>query len=238
MKTSHCFMLVACLAALALVPSAAEACMSSCECQVECPGLIYCGPCDDIPWEFCGVESVQVQKHKTFVEFLAADEVRLTLEGYSTTHLDPLNECLTAVPQLESVENLTEVVNHDGRTKLPFEEVTFVPSKEAGIVAGVLAYEHGEAGDNAPWFGFESRITGVVADGVPNSFTLDLKLKPGVSPTAFLRELRGEGTFVTGATGEHPHLFFRAFRNTDIFVEYPIPFAPKRHRVDDLPFDF
>lgn len=225
------------LAVLCMVPSA-EACMTSgCECTVISECGTYCGPCPP-PFIVCNV--LETTTTQTLVEFIAHDKVRLTLEGYTTTQLSPLNECLTAVPQMDSVKGLTAVVNYDGRNQLPFEEVSFVPSEDAGIEAGLMAYEHGHADTNEPWLGFESRIVGEVADGVPNHFTLDLELRQGVSPFAFLKELEEHGTFVTGASGKQSdgHLYFRNFGDTEIFVEYPIPFAPKRQPVAPVPFDF
>lgn len=211
------------LAVLLAVPSA-RACMSGQCCWTD-GEIIICQPCDAanaLPEGFAQIPT------QTFVEFNSPTTASVTIQDFTTTALNPLTECVTAIAPIHGIAEVSGVTNYDGRTFSPFDEVTFSASEVASEGTGFAAVEDGFATDPQPWHGFVSNITGTVEDGVYNYFVVEVELERGMSPARFLKQLRDEGIFLTGSSTaglpDDGHLHYRRLADTEIFVRYPVPF--------------
>lgn len=221
-----------CLAVgLLLVASAPMfACMSNNGCSI-CPAGCSCTSTSSSTTCNCsgGIDYV-LEGPRTNVLFLDANEVRVTVQGYDTTQLNPLTNCVTAFPPLGTVASVDSVVNYDGRTGEPFEEVTFYRSEVPSATVGSFAQEEGLAANDEPWHTFQSLITGTVEDGIPNYFVIDLTLREGVSRLEFLDELKTHGLFLTSGSDEagtpNHHPYFRQIGDGPITAGQPFAVTP------------
>jgi hypothetical protein len=122
------------------------------------------------------------------------------------------------------------VVNIDGRSGRPFEEVQFYPSAGPGSAVAERAMAEGLTTSDTPWYTFQSLITGTVEDGVPNHFIVDLTLKEGVDAWTFLEELKASGSFLTSGSEEdgtpNHHTHFRQIGAGAILVGQGASIAP------------
>lgn len=213
---------------------AAEACMvfSCSDCCEGCE-MCYCDSGDG----YCncsGYGEALMDRSDVEVVFTTPRTVSVILPTYSTTHLQPATQCVTALSPVSGVQSVDAVVNFDGRTGLPFQEVTFFRSHGPGDAIAKLAAETGAIDrQGEAWYAFQSHITGTVRDGVPNYFVVSLTLEPGVTKQKFLRALRKEGLFLTsssdasGVPTSH-HSTFRRVGENEIRVTDARGEAPRR----------
>lgn len=201
-----------------------EACMTpSCDlCGGTCCHIsgsdIYCG---------CDLDRATTPSPPTIVNFVSARRVRITVQGYKTTHLEPATDCVTAMSPVEGIERVNAVTNHNSDTGHRFKEVTFSPAERPGRELALLAGEEGlPLGGQGTWFGFKSKITGTVEDDLRNHFVIDVTLKEGVSPEDFIQALQTQGVFATSSSTPdgvpNPgHHFFRRLTAADVLVLFP-----------------
>ncbi len=209
-------------AVLLLFPaSSAEACME-CPCEI----LTFCIRCPFLTSD----GELRLEKLEPIeVSFPSKNRALIKVPGYLTTHLQPNQGCVVAVPPTEGVEKVNAVVNFDSRLGQPFEEVTFDYSSEAGALVAEFMAEYIDIGTGEPWEALVSEITGSVNDGVPNHFLVDVSIAKGVTPHEFVESLRGEGMFLTAAAhdgvphgGEDGgHIFLKRFADFEMIVKYP-----------------
>lgn len=195
------------------------------------PGGTTCSDCEAQIQSF-------LPAYTTEVRFPRAGQVTIKVPDYTTTHLEPATSCVTALSPMAGVQSVDRVVNHDGRSGRPFEEVTFFSSPGPANAIAELAKQEGLA-DDVPgaWFPFQSHITGSVQDGVPNFFVIHLTLEPGVTAEEFLRTLKRGGYFLTSSSDTRgvptdDHFSFRRIGAGDIVVrgleqEKPRPRIPR-----------
>jgi len=201
-----------------------QACMadcsicSGCSCKASGGSVI----CD------CNANAAaQVVPSVTIVTFVSPRHVRLTIEGYKTTNLQPTTSCVTALSPVEGVERVNSITNYNSETDRRFKEVAFAPAETPGHELAALASEEGlPLGTGAPWFGFLSKITGNVNDNVANHFVVDLILKKDVRPDDFVQALRSQGMFATSSSTPdgvpNPgHHHFRRLSSSEVLVLYP-----------------
>lgn len=174
----------------------------------------------------CGQQEMIIPEGpQTDVTFLRGNQVRVKVQGYETTQLEPTTECVTAFPPIESVASVDSIVNYDGSTGLPFTEVEFYASDEPGWAVARLAEKEGIGPGNTRWHSFRSHITGTVEDGVPNYFVIQLTLKEGTDPLDFIEDLKAAGSFLTSGSNEDGapihHSFFRQFGFGRIVASQP-----------------
>jgi hypothetical protein len=219
---------------LLLGPAAeVEACMTpSCEdvcgdgCCIIRGSDIYC----------CNIETL-ASSPPVIVDFVGLRRARITVQGYKTTHLEPATDCVTALSPVEGIERVNAVTNHNSDTGHRFKEVTFSPAERPGRELALLAGEEGlPLGGQGTWFGFKSKITGTVADDLPNHFVIDVTLKEGVRPEDFIQALQTQGVFATSSSTPdgvpNPgHHFFRRLTAADVLVLFPQrPEKPEKGR--------
>jgi hypothetical protein len=220
---------------LLLGPAAeVEACMSN-------DGCSSCSePCcrSDGSSTYCGCDVEQsLAPPPTIVNFLGSRHARITVPGYKTIHLEPATDCVTAMSPVEGIERVNAVTNHNSDTGHRFKEVTFSPAERPGRELALLADEEGlPLGGQGTWFGFKSKITGTVTDGLPNHFVIDVTLKEGVSPEDFIQALKTQGVFATSSSTPdgvpNPgHHYFRRLTAASMLVLFPQrPEKPERGR--------
>lgn len=211
--------------AFLLAPSSkVEACMGDCNfcwangcsyCEVN-GGSTYCSGC---------IAQDQIAAPPTVVNFVSPRHVRLTIEGYKTTKLQPTTSCVTAFSPVEGVERVNSITNYNSDINRRFKEVTFSPAETPGRELAALANAEG-FGNGDPWFGFASKITGSINDNVANHFVVDLTLKKGVRPEEFIQALKSQGVFVTSSSSpdgvpDAGHQYFRRMDKTELLVLYP-----------------
>ncbi len=214
-------------AAFLLVPATAEACME-CDC-----GILYCRPCEDL-LTIGGVPVVETQE-AIEISFPAKNRAVIKIPGYLTTHLQPNQGCVVAVPPTEGVAKVNAVVNFDSRLGQPFDEVTFDYSADAGALVAEFMADYIDVGGDEPWEALVSVITGSVNDGVPNHFLVDISIEKGVTPYEFVKSLRDEGMFLTAAAhdgvphggDDGGHIFLKRFADFEMIVKYPAFYTPK-----------
>lgn len=187
----------------------------------------------------CGAQIQSfVPAFTTEVRFPRVGQATIKVPSYTTTHLEPTTSCVTALSPMTGVAQVDRVVNHDGRTGLPFDEVSFFSSPGPANAIARLAEKEGLPLDaRGEWFPFQSHITGSVRDGVPNYFVIHLTLEPGVTEEQFLRTLTRGGYFLTSSSDANgvptsDHFSFRRLGAGDIFVhdfdrERPKPRVPR-----------
>lgn len=228
-------------AASLLFAPAAEACMTY-DCSSCCSGCSSCFCDSGSGYCECNVtiQGAVVDRSSVEVIFNTPRSVSVVLPTYSTTHLQPATTCVTALSPVSGVASVDAVINFDGRTGLPFEEVSFYRSHGPDGAIAQLAAEQGVIDrPDRPWYAFQSHITGSVRDGVPNYFVVNLTLEPGVTKRRFLKALRQEGLFLTsssdaeGIPTPHHNTFRRLGANeivvTDLGREKPErPTSPRR----------
>ena len=210
-----------------LVPASAQACM-------ECCGWIFCRPCWEEVVSPNGAPVIETQE-AIEISFPAKNRAVIKVPGYWTTHLQPNQGCVVAVPPTEGVEKVNAVVNFDSRLGQPFEEVTFDYSSEAGALVADFMADYIDIGTGEPWQALVSTITGSVNDGVPNHFLIDVSIAKGVTPHEFVKSLRDEGMFLTAAAhdgvphggDDGGHIFLKRFADFEMIVKYPAFYTPK-----------
>ena len=211
--------------AFLLAPSSkVEACMGDCDvCWDE--GCMYCSVSNgEVTCDGCNIEN-QIASPPTVVRFLSPRHVRLTIEGYKTTKLQPTTSCVTALSPVEGVERVNSITNYNSDINRRFKEVAFSPAETPGRELAAIADAEG-LGTGEPWFGFVSKITGNVNDNVSNHFVVDLTLEKGVRPEEFVQALRSQGVFVTSSSSpdgvpDAGHQYFRRMDQTELLVLYP-----------------
>jgi hypothetical protein len=213
-----------------------EACMGDCSLCSGCSscytegGSVYCSGCNQN-------NSTVLATPDTIVSFVNPRHVRITVEGYKTTNLQPTTSCVTALSPIEGVERVNSIRNFNSDVNRPFQEVAFFPAETPGReLASIASAEGLPLGTGGNWFGFVSKITGTVNNNVSNHFVVDLTLKKGVQPEDFIRALRSQGVFVTSSSTPDGipnagHQYFRRLDATDLVVLYPErPEKPERSR--------
>jgi hypothetical protein len=203
-----------------------QACMGDCQecwdrgcsnCSIR-DGSVTCDNCE---------AAAQLATPPTIVNFVSSTHVRLTIEGYKTTNLQPTTSCITAFSPVEGVERVNSITNYNSETDRRFKEVAFAPAERPGYELAALAGHEGlPLGTGAPWFGFLSKITGNVNDNVSNHFVVDLTLKKGVRPDDFVQALRSQGMFATSSSTAdgvpNPgHHHFRRLNSSEVLVLFP-----------------
>lgn len=205
-------------------PKEVQACMGDCDfcwslgctyCETS-PDRLYCSGCGN---------TEQIAAPPTVVNFLSPRHVRLTIEGYKTTKLQPITSCITAFSPVEGVERVNSITNYNSDINRPFREVSFSAAETPGREIAALADQEG-LGTGEPWFGFVSKITGSVNNNVSNHFVVDLTLKKDVRPEEFLEALKTQGVFVTSSSTpdgvpDAGHQFYRKMNRTELIVIYP-----------------
>lgn len=218
--------------AFLLAPSSkVEACMGDCNiCWAN--GCSYCYT--DGGSTFCDgcIANEQLAAPPTVVNFVSPRHVRLTIEGYKTTNLQPTTSCVTALSPIEGVERVNSITNYNSEVNRRFAEVTFSPAETPGRELASIAEEAG-LGTGAPWSGFVSKITGTVRNNVFNHFVVDLTLEKGVRPEEFVQALRSQGVFVTSSSTPDGvpnagHQYFRRMDKTELLVLYPDRQKPEK----------
>lgn len=213
-----------------------QACMSGDPCS-GCPSGCTCESDGSSTSCNCNNEQLAASPLPTIVNFLSPRRAQIIVRGYKTTHLQPTTDCVTALSPVEGIERVNSVTNHDSNTGQRFKEVTFFPAARPGQEVAALANEEGlPLGDQETWFGFRSKITGTVADDVANHFVINVTLKPGVSPEAFVQALRAQGVFATSSSTpdgvpNRGHHYFRRLSSMDVLTLFPErPEQPERQR--------
>jgi hypothetical protein len=216
------------------LPAEVQACMGNNPCS-GCPSGCSCTTDGSSTTCDCSNQVFLASPLPTIVNFLGHRRAQIIVRGYKTTHLQPLTSCVTALSPVEGIERVNSVTNHDSTTGRRFKEVAFFPSERPGQEVALLANEEGmPLGDQESWFGFQSKITGTVADDVANHFVIDVTLKEGVSPEAFVQALRAQGVFATSSSTpdgvpNRGHHYFRRLASMDVLALYPKrPMPPQR----------
>lgn len=202
----------------------AQACMSDCQICWDFGCNVCSVSTDRISCTSCG-GSQQITAPPVVVNFINPRRVRLTIEGYKTTNLQPTTECITAFSPVDGVERVNSIRNYNSDVNRPFPEVTFSPAETPGREIAALAEQEG-LGTGDPWFGFSSEITGTVINNVSNHFVVDLTLKEGVRPEEFVQALRTQGVFVTSSSTPEGvpnagHQYYRRMDKSELLVFYP-----------------
>lgn len=165
--------------------------------------------------------------HKTTVEFLSQDHALIIIEEYVTTHIVPGGGCVTGLSPVAGIRSINAIVNFNGVTDEPFDEVSFFSHPNAGYEMAALAAEIGlTPGKGDPWQGFVADITGTVDDGLPNFFVLDVTLEAGVSPADLVGALMDHGYYLTASSDDNGspdggHTVFRRLGDYEIVVIPP-----------------
>lgn len=209
-------------------PAGARACMESwccwnCHCGGGPVGPHCCDLCEPCANSALFDEDV-VYPGRTLISFAGPSRALVLLQGYSTTRLQPLTSCITALSPVSGIKDVGTIVNYNSVTGRPFAEVSFYPSLVPSIEAPNLAAHIGllPAPDKL-WFGFQSKITGTVRDGVPNHFLIEVILEKGVSHEAFVANLKREGIFLTSSSDANgvpseDHNYFKRISATEVLV--------------------
>lgn len=217
-----------CLAlAFLLTPAKeAQACMSDCQICWDFGCNVCSVSTDRISCTSCGGSNEQIAAPPVLVNFVSPRHVRLTIEGYKTTNLQPTTSCVTAFSPVDGVERVNSIRNYNSDINRPFQEVAFAPAETPGREIATLAEQAGFGGTGEPWFGFSSKITGTIVNNVSNHFVVDLTLKKGVRPEDFVQALKTQGVFVTSSSTpdgvpNEGHQYYRRMSNTELLVLYP-----------------
>jgi hypothetical protein len=212
-----------------------RACMADCDICWQL-GCSSCSVGDGgVTCSDCGARAIAAPA--TYVRFLSPTHARITVQGYKTTNLQPLNSCVTALSPVEGIDRVNSITNYDGTTGRPFQQITFSPTDKPGPEIAALAREQGvDLATEAAWAGFLSRITGTVHNNTPNFFVIDVTLKEGVAVDQFVESLRSQGVFATSSSTPdgipNPgHQFFRRFGRGEIFVLFPQREGDPGHKV-------
>jgi hypothetical protein len=217
-RVSRILFVVFLLAVGLMLSPRAEACMG-CECYIQTPDYTYCGPCDGLP-EFD--EAIRVS-------FPEADRAVLYIPGFRASHFTPGHACFTALSPVDGIVGVSEVINFEAASDLPFSEVSFFADDfPAPAVTEMTQGMDTPVKGSGLWHTFVSDITGSVADGVANYFMVEVGLAEGVTPAQFVENLRNEGVFLTGSSDAqgvpdpvHGHVFVTRFGDFPMVVNYP-----------------
>jgi hypothetical protein len=196
-------------------------------CMADCGFCSGCQTCDveggTITCTGCSGSSSSSFKPPTVLQVLSPTHARLILKGYKTTNLQPLNACVTALSPVEGIERVNSVVNYNGLTQRPFDQITFSPLDATGPEIAKLAEQQGVIHADTAWSGFLSDITGEVNNNTPNYFIVDLTLDRNVAIDDLVASLKSQGVFVTSSSTHEGlpnpgHQFFRRLGDAGIVV--------------------